>query len=45
MNDLKHAFYQYNKFMTKFKIKINSKDLITPKKRNHFLKYFHEDKI
>lgn len=45
MKDLKLTFYQYNKFVTRFNIKINSEDLSIPKKRNHFLNYFHEDKI
>ncbi len=45
MKENKLAFYQYNKFVTKFNIKINSEDLRILKKRNRFLIYFHEDKI
>jgi hypothetical protein len=39
--DFKLAFYQYNKFMRRFNIKINPEDLITPRiKKKKFFKIF-----
>jgi hypothetical protein len=44
--DFKLTFYQYNKFIRRFDIKINPEDLITPKiEKKSFLKYFQKDKV